>query len=92
MLIFISLQSHFRNGLLSSWSGRAQRSSTRLRVLDHARDFMRFQACCDRIRRAMLLPPSDSSPFFQPGAKARSSRVDVPHKATTATEVGANLL
>ncbi|KAK5967941.1 hypothetical protein GCK32_013551 [Trichostrongylus colubriformis] len=43
--------------------------------------------CYDRIRRAMLVPPTESSPFFQPTRKTKCSRFDIPHKATTATEV-----
>ncbi|ETN69217.1 hypothetical protein RB195_003171 [Necator americanus] len=41
----------------------------------------------ERIRRAMLVPPPDSSPFFQPSHRTRSIRYDIPQKATTATEV-----
>ncbi|CAJ0603507.1 unnamed protein product [Cylicocyclus nassatus] len=41
----------------------------------------------DRLRRAMLVPPPDSSPFFQPGSRTRSARFDPPQKATSATEV-----
>ncbi|RCN36115.1 hypothetical protein ANCCAN_18023 [Ancylostoma caninum] len=45
------------------------------------------EVCHDRIRRAMLVPPPDSSPFFQPAHKTRAARYDIPQKATTATEI-----
>ncbi|XGW28145.1 hypothetical protein V3C99_008168 [Haemonchus contortus] len=45
------------------------------------------EQCNDRIRRAMVLPPTESSPFFQPTRKAKCSRFETPQKATTATEV-----
>ncbi|KIH47383.1 hypothetical protein ANCDUO_22559 [Ancylostoma duodenale] len=45
------------------------------------------EVCHDRVRRAMLVPPPDSSPFFQPAHKTRAARFDIPQKATTATEV-----
>ncbi|WKY06214.1 hypothetical protein Q1695_006427 [Nippostrongylus brasiliensis] len=43
--------------------------------------------CCDRIRRAMVLPPTESSPFFQPTNKPTVSRFDIPRRVASAAEV-----
>ncbi|WKY06212.1 hypothetical protein Q1695_006427 [Nippostrongylus brasiliensis] len=47
--------------------------------------------CCDRIRRAMVLPPTESSPFFQPTNKPTVSRFDIPRRVASAAEANDHL-
>uniref|UniRef100_A0A1I7XAW8 Uncharacterized protein n=1 Tax=Heterorhabditis bacteriophora TaxID=37862 RepID=A0A1I7XAW8_HETBA len=56
-------------------------------VLEQNGTFEDNESTCDRITRAMALPPTDSSPFFQPINRTKTLRFDTMHKATTATEV-----